>query len=192
MIKINEIWKDIVWYEWLYQVSNLWNVRTLYKLDKIWRKLKGKILKKNRMNTWYYSVTLYNHTQYKFLIHRLVAKTFISNPESKPQVNHKDWNKQNNCVDNLEWVTHSENLEHSYKKLWRQSVLKYLKPMLWKKWILSHSSKKVKQFDINNNLIKTWDSISDVYRELKIKGNSISAVCRKKRKTAWWFIWKYN
>ena len=48
MIKINEIWKDIVWYEWLYQVSNLWNVRTLYKLDKIWRKLKGKILKKKQ------------------------------------------------------------------------------------------------------------------------------------------------
>jgi len=63
----------------------------------------------------YKRVTLCNNGECKrYLVHRLVAEAFIPNPDNKPQVNHKDFNTKNNCVDNLEWVTAKENAQHAY------------------------------------------------------------------------------
>lgn len=101
-----EIWKDIEEYGGRIQISNLGNIKS-YKTN---RNLKTVI-----KNSGYKKVSITFKTVSKtFMIHRLVAITFILNPENKPQVNHKDGNKLNNCIDNLEWVTSSENLKHAW------------------------------------------------------------------------------
>lgn len=101
---MNEIWKDIEGYEELYQVSNLGRVK---------RVTTGRILKSVKASNGYLSVSLYkDNIQTTNTIHRLVAQSFIPNPENKPEVNHIDEDKLNNMVSNLEWMTPKENLNH--------------------------------------------------------------------------------
>ena len=103
-----EKWRDIPGYEGFYQVSDLGNIRSI-RFNKI-----------RNMKSWdshgYRAVELcMNNNRYTVGIHRLVALTFIPNPENKSEVNHKDRNKSNNNVENLEWVTQSENVAHAYR-----------------------------------------------------------------------------
>lgn len=120
MTNIQEIWKDVIGYDGLYQVSNLGRIKTVYQGHAL--KNKEGILKplfsfnKKRNRIGYASVFLYKNCVPKQSdVHRLVAKAFIPNPDNKPQVNHIDGNKLNNALDNLEWVTASENQKHSAK-----------------------------------------------------------------------------
>ncbi len=118
-----EIWKDIKGYEGIYQVSNTGKVRSLDR--KVWNYIKkGRILKPHDNGHGYYNVSLSDgdkkskHTY----IHILVAEAFIPNPNNYTQVNHKDFNKANNAVDNLEWVSPQQNIlhfrqSHLYKKV---------------------------------------------------------------------------
>ena len=108
---MGEIWKDIPEYESLYQVSNLGNVRVLDRMvnsgikNNSSVKRKGQILKQ-RVNQGYYEVALSKNCKKKFLkVHRLVALAFIPNADNLPSINHKDENKLNNCVNNLEWCS---------------------------------------------------------------------------------------
>ena len=103
---MNEIWKDIVGYEGLYQISNLGNVKSLnYR-----RTGKERILNPGNNGCGYLFVILCNNGKRKhFKIHRLVANAFLENPDNKSDVNHKDEDKTNNNVDNLEWMTRQEN-----------------------------------------------------------------------------------
>jgi hypothetical protein len=111
----------------MYQISNLGRVKSLekeipYRTYGVWklRTIPERILKPHKNEYGYLYVPLAKDTvKKKHKLHRLVAKAFVDNPEGKRCVNHKDGNKENNNADNLEWVTHSENMKHAAdNRLW--------------------------------------------------------------------------
>ena len=110
---MREIWKDIADYEGLYQVSNFGKVRALnYKRT---HQIKLKLPQNNGKG--YLAVQLCKNNRRKwFLIHRLVAQAFLKNPLGKDTINHKDGDRANNKVSNLEWATYAENNLHSYRQ----------------------------------------------------------------------------
>lgn len=104
-----EIWKDIKGYENLYQISNLGRVKSLPKYHK-----KNESIMKYTLRSGYRTLVLRKNSKRKSKqIHRLVAEAFIPNPDNKYIVNHKDYNRQNNNVENLEWCTQKENVNWS-------------------------------------------------------------------------------
>lgn len=115
----SEIWNDIDGYKGKYQVSNLGRVKSLYHV--VIRKnghpmpINEKILKPGVSSNGYFTIVLAkNGNKNTRTIHRLVASHFIENIDNKKEVNHKDGDKLNNRVSNLEWVTPSQNIKHSY------------------------------------------------------------------------------
>lgn len=185
-----EIWKPVIWYEWKYQVSNLWVVKS----NKTLHSLKGSMTW-----IWYLKIKVKTNTWTKNLtIHRLVARAFLPNPENKRCVNHINGVKTDNRAENLEWCTHSENMKHAYKiNLHKQTENNFFKRNPWKfsKWRFwkeSMSAKAIIQYDLLWNVIKEWWSIIDIKRTLWFSSSSISACCRWKYKTSCWFVWKYK
>lgn len=175
---MKEIWKDIEDYEGLYQVSNLGNVRSLnYNGTHKIKEMAHQLMRKG-----YLRVHLSKNNKSKRIsIHRLVAETFIPNPNNLPQVNHIDGNKQNNCVSNLEWCTNLENQRHAWNNGLRKS----------KKGYHINSAKSVYQYDLEGNFIKQWDYISDASKELGISLSSIYRNCNNQIKKPKYYIWKY-
>jgi hypothetical protein len=111
---MNEIWKEIDGYDGIYEVSNKGRVKSLARFDLQGHKLKERILRPAVNSSGYCTVCLSKGGHRRlFTVHRLVAQTFISNPENKPSVNHIDGDKTNNATTNLEWNTYLENMRHA-------------------------------------------------------------------------------
>jgi len=168
-----EVWKDVVGYEGLYIVSNFGNVLGI----------KSNVTLKPSLNhKGYEQVVLSKQGKQKTVrVHRLVAQAFIPNLENKPQVNHIDCNKQNNCVTNLEWVTNSENQLHAWSNGLQKDVTGYNNP----------KARKINQYDTNGNYIKTWSCIKDICNELYINRSSIHRCLNGSYKTSHGYIWEY-
>ena len=177
-----EIWKPIKNYENLYEISNLGRIRKIGGKNQFGNYKVDKMITPYKNEKGYLRVGLSKNNQRKVIkLHRLVAEAYIPNPDNLPEINHKDGNKLHNCVDNLEWCTHKQNIKHSWEN--NLSKAKYSKE--------NFSSKKVKQYDKDLNFIKEWNCMSDVERELGISTSHISQVCNGKRKTAGGYKWSF-
>lgn len=178
---MQEIWKDIDGYEGLYQVSNLGEIMSLnYMHTK-----QSQILKIKKTYDGYNRVNLCKNGKVTTCsVHILVAKAFIPNINNKPQVNHKDGNKDNNRVDNLEWVTGKENVIHSIK-----TGLRKPENRTYPKGQDHYSSKPVFQYDLSGNLIKEWGCQSDAARFYGFRVGSINNAIHGRIKTYKGFIW---
>ena len=117
---MEEIWKSVKNYDGFYEVSNRGNLRSLDRVSAtsagVIKRTKGKVLKNTFKNNGYLTVMFsVQGISKRCHVHRIVAEAFIGNPLIKPMVNHKNGNKKDNCADNLEWVTHCENVKHAVK-----------------------------------------------------------------------------
>lgn len=109
------VWKSVVGYEGSYEVSDRGDVRSLTRIDSIGRKVKGRTLKTSIDRCGYKKVVLYKGGERKnHSLHRIIAKSFISNLENKSEVNHINGDKLDNTLKNLEWVTTTENMRHAF------------------------------------------------------------------------------
>jgi plasmid maintenance system antidote protein VapI len=160
----NEIWKEVP-IEYTNNMKNIWVSNT------------GKIKYNNNKITYGHSSGGYlkiSFNKKSFFVHRIVAQAFIDNIDNKEYINHKDGNRTNNNIDNLEWVTPKENTEHAINTG------------------LSSVTKKIIQFDLNMNKINEFMSINDAAKILNIKRQNISAVCEGKSLTAGGFIFLFK
>ena len=164
-----EIWKEIDGYDGKYEVSNYGRVRSL----KRWRSTNFRILKNALTHRGYYSVSLSKNGKVKnYLVHRLVAASFIKNPLNLPQINHKNENKTDNCASNLEWCTNAYNMNYG-TRLARQ---------------IGKNSKAV--ICCETGII--YNSLAEASRQNPpIRQGNITLCCQGKNKSAGGFHWKY-
>lgn len=108
------IWKDIIGFEGCYKAGDSGEIKSLERKDRLGRIVNNRLLNKVLNHQGYYRVRLSKDgKKLPCRVHRLVAVAFIPNPKNKSHVNHKDGDKLNNAADNLEWVTHTENMKHA-------------------------------------------------------------------------------
>lgn len=159
-------WREVKEYS-NYEVNQLGEIR---------HKKRQKILKPRSNNGGYQYVNFkINGKNTNFAVHRIVANAFIPNPNGYTEVNHKDYNKKNNCVDNLEWVSSSQNKQHSYLKQENKKS----------------RGKAVNQYTKEGIFLKTFDSVSDAAKELGCCVAAISNCCLGRTKTSQGFRWSF-
>ena len=156
-----EEWRDIEGYEGLYMVSSLGRVKSI-GYDK------ERILKPGKIGYGYLQVCLFKDGKRKrYLVHRLVANAFIPNTENLPEVNHKDEDKTNNRVSNLEWMTSKDNTRYS------QAIA-------------------ANQYTLDGKFIRRWDCIKEIQYSLGFDNGYICGCCKGKYKSANGFKWFYS
>lgn len=176
---MKEIWKDIANWEGYYQVSNTGRVKSLHRKYYNGYKMIPKderILKQSKTGSGYCKLTLSRNGKSNYrMIHRLVAQAFIKNPENKRDVNHKDGNKMNNNINNLEWMTQLENARHAYKN----GLI-----------TIDHHNKPVCQIN-GGSVIASFKSASEASRQTGICRPCIAKCCSNKQETSGGFKWSF-
>lgn len=193
---MKEIWKNISNYNDKYQISNYGRIKSVdsvYMIPNQYKKMhkhiyRGKILKTSIDNNGYANIRLRKNGKTKcFLIHRLVAKAFIPNPNNYPVINHINGNKLDNKVENLEWCTQSHNVKEAYKL-----GLQKTSHNVFQKGHIPHNITKINQYDLQGNYIKTYNSILEATLLFTNKHSSnISQCLNGKINTAYGYIWRY-
>lgn len=173
VIANGEEWRDIAGYERHYQVSSYGRVKSLKREGHPMEH----ILKPKKRADGYYSISLYHGRNYKrFQIHRLVAQAFIPNPNNYPIINHKDENRTNNRVENLEWCS------YRYNALYSKCPSNELnRPDM---------SLPVAQYTTDGILVKEYPSIAEAARAINSTPTSVSNACYGKTKTCYGFVWR--
>lgn len=176
-----EVWKDIAGFEGLYKISSLGRVVSVARLGN----RGGGVIKPTANHAGYLRVGLHkNNKRQMYRVHRLVAEAFLPNPDKKPQINHKNGVKADNRANNLEWVTVSENLRHSYNKL------KRTKSTLGRFGAKNPSSKPVAQIK-SGSIVATFSAAKEAERKTGIHQGNISKCARGNTRSAGGFQWEY-
>ena len=163
---MQEIWKDVVGFEGSYKVSNFGNVKSL----------RNKKILIPSINPGYKRITLCkNGKRENKVIHRIVAEAFLDNPKNFLCVNHKDENKLNNCVENLEWCDIKYNTNYG-TCIERRS---------------KNNQKPVNQYDLNMNFIKRYESIKEASNGNYSLYTHIGECCKGKHFSVGGYIWRY-
>lgn len=177
---MEEIYRDVVGFEGKYMVSNLGNVKSL----RYQNKNEEKVLTPIKHHGGYLIVHL--GAKNLRMIHVLVAMAFIPNPSGKKLVNHKDGNKHNNCVSNLEWVTAKENTEHAIRVGLRDPHFNNAKSGKE-----NAQSKPILQCSVDGSVVKQWDCISDASRAIGCSPAQLINNAQGRTKTCHGFVWRY-
>lgn len=179
---MKEIWKDIKGYEGLYKISSLGKIMALSRTVRFgnqYRKTETKLMKPRRKGKYnsYLTIILYdkNHRAKTYNLHRIVAKHFVDGYFDGAEVNHKDGNKANNVYKNLEWVTRSYNIKHSYYTLGQKRM----------------KGKVVLQLTLDNEPVCFYQSAVEASNVTGISKSSITDCAIGKQSHAGQFLWKY-
>ena len=180
---MEELWKDIIGYEGLYQVSNIGNIR---KIAPFARKINCSrcipyLLSKAKSSTGYIHVQLVKQGKAKTInVHRLVANAFVPNPYHKNEINHIDSDRSNNVFTNLEWVTHRENMIHAVKQC-------HVNPSIMR----NHKKKRytVLQYSKNGEFIREWNCVNDIALKYGIRRCTIYLCLSGNHKSALGYMW---
>lgn len=177
-----EVWKDIIGFEGRYRVSNYGNVYSIKR---------NILMKFHKDKDGYPRLTLTDNIKDKYTSpYRLVAEAFIPNPENKPQVNHIDFDIYNNRVENLEWCTAKENVNHSIHRN-VDSCKRRLKEILER----GNTKRPIIQLTLNGEYMKLYESISDAARAVGAKSIAqirAAATGYNNAKSASGFKWTFN
>lgn len=173
-----EIWKDVVGYEGLYEISNLGSIRNFKT-----KAIKKTIICKNG----YRRVSVSKNCHHKIkCMHRIIAEAFIPNPENKPQVNHKNGIRTDNSIENLEWMTAKENIRHSYSRLNKLAS--------HAKGVDCDRSKNIYQYTVLGEFVKMHFGLSEASLCSGISKSLIFFCCSSDHYnvTGGGFVWSYD
>ena len=180
----NEVWKPVVGYENYYEVSNKGNVRSVNRIvtcNKGTTLIKGVLLKQYIKGDYRYVYLQKEGHRFFTGVARLVASAFLPNPEKLPEVNHKDEDKSNNSVENLEWCSRIYNIR--YGTAIKRKINKATNGI---------RSVKVLQFSKDGIFIKEWPSMGEIKRSKGYNQGAISSCCSGKCKSCYGYVWRYS
>lgn len=187
------MWKEISWTKGAYSASDNGNIKSNDRLGVDGRRLKEIVLKPWIGNHGYLTVNLLvDGRSYRCLVHRLIAEVFLGEAHNDMEIDHKDGNKLNNAVINLEWVTRKENLRRA-KNLGLIVVSDRQKELREQISIISREKNKkaISQFSLEGELIKKYETVLDACRENGYEPSALSRATSGKQKTSYGYLWRW-